>query len=101
MYSIGQKVVCIAADFPEPVRKFYTALPVENAVYTVRDVLPGINLDGKTHEVAILLEELVNPVLTKHEAAFNVERFAPLDPTSETDEESASEPLQVKDLVFA
>jgi hypothetical protein len=97
MYSIGQKVVCIDAEFCANAKALYTDLPVQDATYTVRDVRPGISLaDGKTNEIAVLLEELSNPLNTAkvpQERAFNIERFAPLDPNFEVEIEKEAQPI--------
>lgn len=98
MYSIGQKVVCISDVFCEAAKLLYTELPKKDATYTVRDVRPGISLaDGKTNEVAVLLEELSNPLNTAkvpQERAFNIERFAPLDPNFEVEIEKEAKPIK-------
>ena len=97
MYSTGQQVVCCNADFTDAAKSLYTALPVKDATYTVRTVLPGIALDNKTHEVAVLLEELTNPLNTAkvpQERAFNIERFAPLDPNFEVEVEKEAKPIK-------
>lgn len=98
MYSIGQKVVCVDAEFGDNAKALYTELPVQDATYTVRNVLPGINLaDGKTHEVAVLLVELTNPLnsaVVPQERAFNIERFAPLDPNFEVETEEQAKPIK-------
>ncbi len=97
MYAIGTKVVCVNDTFSDAVKALYTALPVKDATYTVRDVRPGIALDNKTHEVAVLLEELINPLNTAkvpQERAFNIERFAPLDHHTEEEEERQLASLQ-------
>lgn len=102
MYSIGQKVVCIDDQFCDSAKKLYTALPVKNVTYTVRDVLPGIALDNKTHEVAVRLEELTNPLNSApipQERSFNIERFAPLNPNYEVEVDRISEPIEHGDLV--
>ena len=96
MYSIGQKVVCINDEFSDWIKSIYTALPVKNSTYTIRDVRPGINEDNKTYEVAVLLEELTNPLNSAkvpQERAFNVERFAPLNPFTEEEEEEDKAPI--------
>ena len=97
MFLPGSKVVCINDTFSDAVKALYTALPVKDATYTVRDVRPGIALDNKTHEVAVLLEELTNPLNTAkvpQERAFNIERFAPLTPLTLEDEEEHAEPIK-------
>ena len=97
MYSVGQRVVCIDAEFSDFIKSLYVELPVKDTVYTIRDVMPGIGADNKTYEVAVLLVELKNnlnnhPVPTEN--AFNVERFAPLDPNFEVEIEKEAAPLK-------
>lgn len=95
MYLPNQEVVCIDDNFSPYILERYTALPVKDRTYTVRDVIPGIGLDNKTHQVAVLLEELTNPLnnsKTPQEYAFNIERFAPLDPNYEVEIEESYEP---------
>lgn len=98
MFMPGTKIVCVNADFCEAAKILYTELPKKDATYTVRDVRPGISLaDGKTNEVAVLLEELSNPLNTAkvpQERAFNIERFAPLDPNFEVEIEKEAKPIK-------
>lgn len=97
MYTQGQKVVCCDDEFAAAVKSLYTELPKKDATYTVRDVRPGIALDNKTHEVAVLLEELNNPLdsaKVPQERAFNIERFAPLDPNFEVEIEEEAKPIK-------
>lgn len=83
MFTNGQRVVCCDAEFTEFVKARYTALPVKDGIYTVREMMLGCNYKGEAGEVAIYLEELINPGNLKGvEYGFNAERFAPL--TEET-----------------
>lgn len=97
MYTQGQKIVCVDDSFTDAAKILYTELPKKDATYTVRDVRPGISLaDGKTNEVAVLLEELSNPLNSAkipQERAFNIERFAPLDPNFEVEIEKEAKPI--------
>lgn len=97
MYSLGQKVICRDDVFTDFIRARYTSLPVRDATYTVRAIIPGIAQDNKTHEVAVLLEELTNPLdsaKVPQERAFNIERFAPLDPNFEVEIEKEAKPIE-------
>lgn len=76
-FHVGQKVVCVDAEFQRG--DFYdaTTLPVEGTVYTVRDVfepVPGA--------ICIRLDEIVNDVedfeCGMMEAGFMVRRFRPV-----------------------
>lgn len=86
MFNINQKVVCVDADFskvPTAFRKYYSAFPKRDRIYTIRDIVPG--MDG---EVACHLHEIHNPPNQKGtENGYNVERFVPLDSTPEETEE--------------
>lgn len=78
----GQKVVCVDDKFPPAVQACYTALPVKDKVYVIRNVLLGVNWKAEPGEVCLYLVGLSNP---KSEAppfperGFNSERFRPLD----------------------
>lgn len=94
MFSRGQKVVCVDDEFEDTIKDQYTALPVRNEVYTVRDCYMGHDV-VRRDEVALLLEELTNPVATISgvEKGFRAERFAPLIPDMEEESEEAVEIL--------
>ncbi|MEY4482806.1 MAG: hypothetical protein RL693_258 [Verrucomicrobiota bacterium] len=86
MFLPNQKVVCVddklppeAWEYVRPIRK--------GAIYTVRDIVPGIALNGGEGEVAIYLVEIQNTV-NPHgiERGYNAERFAPLNPVSMEEE---------------
>ncbi len=96
MFAPGQKVACVDAKFPLGIEKIYTALPKQDEIYTVRDLVPGVSLQNTEGETAIYLVELVNPE-NRHgiEYGFNAERFAPL----ETDDEFLEE--EVPEEAFA
>lgn len=89
----GQKVVCINDSWSALTLNFYTALPVKDSIYTIRAVMPGRGNQQMTppykftEEIAVLLEELINPEYgpegKKTEAGFNIERFAPLEELTE------------------
>jgi hypothetical protein len=88
MFAPGQKVACVDDKFPLGIEKLYTALPKQDEVYTVRDLLPGVSLQNTEGETAVYLVELVNPA-NQHgiEYGFNAERFAPLTTVEDTEEE--------------
>ena len=69
-YGIGDKVVCVDDKFPPDISKLYTALPVKDATYVVRDIRLGINLTMEG-DVSVLLIGLVNP---KADSKANLER---------------------------
>lgn len=57
MFDIGQRVVCIDGRFAPPIAALFAALPAVGRIYTVRDVVPGIEHD-LSHTCAIYLEEI-------------------------------------------
>lgn len=76
----GQKVVCVNDQFDFTLLPFYDMLPVKGNVYTVRDVMLGIDMHGEEGQIAITLVGLVNPRNAHgRENAFRAERFAPVD----------------------
>ena len=106
----GSKVVCINDEFPNWAKAMYNALPVKDKIYTVRDVMPGVNPkfvgknpDGSNvfagdPEIAITLEEIVNPIDPKsgYEYAYKSDRFAHLsDPIKEKVKIEKREPVLV------
>jgi hypothetical protein len=96
MFTVGQKVVCIDAKFPLGVEKFYTALPVEGAIYTVRSMSVGVGLGLQEGEICVRVCELVNPKSSKPpfpERGFKVERFCPLTEITETESQPEREKI--------
>lgn len=85
MFFNGQKVVCIDGKFPLGIEKLYVALPQEGKTYTIRAVLPGTPIDNvaaEGEEIAVYLQEIVNPRSGKaphRERGFKAERFRPLE----------------------
>ena len=80
-YGIGDKVVCVDDKFPPDISKLYTALPVKDVTYVVRDIRLGINLTMEG-DVSVLLIGLVNPKADSKanlERGFRADRFRPLD----------------------
>ena len=94
-FKPGQKVVCVNADFSmyPMIYEHYKALPKKNQTYTVREVRP-MGAEG-----GILLEELKNDLVFfphfggKLEAAFNPNRFKPLDELESSEAVEAVEEL--------
>lgn len=80
-YGIGDKVVCVDDKFPPDISKLYTALPVKDTTYVVRDIRLGINLTMEG-DVSVLLIGLVNPKADSKanlERGFRADRFRPLE----------------------
>src|ERR1041385_4655819 len=85
-YDIGDKVVCIDANFFDGVKALYKQLPVQDQTYVVRDMRIGVAMVAgcplvKTGEVSTLLIGVVNPKSTAspfHERGFAGWRFMPL-----------------------
>lgn len=108
VFAKGQKVVCINDEFPPMALLMFKALPVKDAVYTVRATYIGrgnytrAESGQKEGEIGVLLEEIVNPrdpglkTGLNGELGFNSERFAPL----ETDTEDATLTEEKEDLVL-
>jgi hypothetical protein len=91
-YGVGDKVVCVDDKFPPDISKLYTALPVKDTTYVVRDIRLGINLTMEG-DVSVLLVGLVNPKADSKaglERGFRADRFRPLDELRS--EKSASKP---------
>ena len=90
MFVNGQKVVCINDQFPEWIKKLYSALPTEGVTYVVRGSTVGVAYgdDGRVEgEICVYLVGLVNPTSNKppfRERGFNAERFRPLEEDTET-----------------
>lgn len=79
MFVPGQKVICCNADIPAPVLKYVKPL-TKDFVYTVRDVVPGINFGGGEGEISIYLAEITNRMNPHNiEFGYNAERFAPME----------------------
>ena len=99
-FSIGDKVVCVDDKFPPDISKLYTALPVKDSTYVVRDIRLGINLTMEG-DVSVLLIGLVNPKADSKanlERGFRADRFRPLEELR--NEKKASKPEEEKkDLV--
>ena len=104
-FGVGDKVVCVDDKFPPDISKLYTALPVKDVTYVVRDIRLGINLTMEG-DVSVLLIGLVNPKadsVANLERGFRADRFRPLEElqnekrASQTDEEKKEllQPLEV------
>jgi hypothetical protein len=105
MINKGDKVICINDTFEPWVHVLYTELPKKDEIYTIRDVVLGVNpksieanpdssllLKG-IHSITLLLEELTNPAMpiSQKEMGFGSWRFAPV----WTAEDEASEEVTV------
>ena len=91
-FSIGDKVVCVDDKFPPDISKLYTALPVKDATYVVRDIRLGINLTMEG-DVSVLLIGLLNPKADSKanlERGFRADRFRPLEELRSEKKESTS-----------
>lgn len=79
MFEPNQKVVCINGYFSPAVAHFYEKLPTEGSTYTVRDIVPGVELN-MSETVAVYLQEIQGP-LNDHgiERGFHCSRFRELD----------------------
>ena len=83
MFEPSQKVACVDDRFPDGIRDIMNALPRKGAVYTVRDVVPALQLNGQM-TTGILLVELVNlPNQHGIEPGFAPWRFAEVEEVSE------------------
>lgn len=83
MFEPDETVVCIDDNFAPQVVKYVPERPVANQMYVVRDIVPGIEPNGKA-TVTVYLKELVNPPnLHGIEPGFHVTRFRRLLPTEE------------------
>ena len=88
MFLPGQKVVCVNDVFPEGVKRYYFKLPISGVTYTVRDLIPGIDIACEAGEMCVYLVELINPCSDKPpypERGFKAERFRPLEIDTETE----------------
>jgi hypothetical protein len=99
-FGVGDKVVCVDDKFPPDISKLYTALPVKDSTYVVRDIRLGINLTMEG-DVSVLLIGLANPKADSKanlERGFRADRFRPLEELR--NEKKASKPEeQKKELV--
>jgi hypothetical protein len=78
-FRVGQRVVCVADDFPS---RRPGLLPSKGEIYTVRSVYDE-HFQGIGWRKAVLLHEIVNApqeykTLGHHEAGFLASRFRPL-----------------------
>jgi hypothetical protein len=80
MFQPNQRIVCIDADFDPRLWEYIKPL-VKDAIYTVRDLVPGMGPDGQPTN-AVYLHEITNSVNAHGiERGYAPERFAPLQPT--------------------
>lgn len=90
----GSKVICVDDRFPVEIFVYYSALPIKDKVYTVRDMEVGVSINGEEGEIAVTLNELINPTSSKppcRERGFRIERFRELEPPKETAESMVEE----------
>ena len=78
MFAKDQRVVCVNDKIPPEAWEYVKPLR-KGGIYTIRDILPGIALNGGEGEVAVYLHEIHNSI-NPHgiERGYNAERFAPL-----------------------
>ena len=84
----GSKVICVDDRFPCEILIYYTALPIKDRVYKVRDLGIGISLNGEEGEVVVYLDGIHNPHSTKPphpERGFAQYRFRELEPPKEAE----------------
>ena len=75
MFEPNQKVVCVDDSRPPGVNDIYNAWPTKGTIYTVRDVVPGIEF-SKAETCATYVQELVNtPNRHGIEPGFQIIRF--------------------------
>jgi hypothetical protein len=115
--QVGEQVVCVDAQFPRPLARYYVNLPMKDNTYTVRAVFVGRGVmhpaGETTHgEIGLLLEELVNGLDARHkhkqELGFSSARFRPLrntDASADDEEElvrvrTAPQVEPVKEMVL-
>ena len=75
--TTGMRVVCIDDKVSVRLLPFYIFFPVQNGIYTIRGMSPGVNPDGQ-EEITVYLEGLENPrseVAPHRERGYNIERF--------------------------
>jgi len=103
-YSVGDKVVCCNADFPEGILKFYEQLPVKDTTYVVRDIRLGAGFDMKG-DISVLLIGVVNPKAESKaalERGFRADRFRLLEELRDEsrqrqeDKQKDSKPIEVE-----
>ena len=90
----GSKVVCVDDRFPVEILMYYSSLPLKDRVYTIRDMEVGVSINGEEGEIAVTLNELINPTSSVHpfrERGFKAERFRELEPPKETAESMTEE----------
>ena len=96
MFHPGQKVVCVNGQFPLGIEKFYTEVPKEGSTYTIRDIVPGISFRLEEGEISVYLIEITGPINAHGiERGFNVERFAPLNQSTDDEVVTVRETLRV------
>jgi len=90
MFEPGQPVTCIDDKFPLGIEKLYPSLPVKGELYVIRDIVPGVGVDGDRNKGAVCVYLIeIQGSINKHgiERGFDGQRFAPLQTDDETEEE--------------
>lgn len=94
MFEPGTKVVCINDTFPHSIHIIYRKLPSKNLTYTVRDIVPGRDLNNLKETTAVLLEEIHNPPNEAGiEHGFHISRFQELESTTHSVSDHISQSL--------
>ena len=76
MFSVGQRVRCINGSFSYNALDWAEQFPVMGAVYTIRGIGPQPHYLDLISDLAVWLEEIVNPPLTDGaEPSFSANRF--------------------------
>lgn len=75
MFELNQKIVCVNDTRPPGVNDIFNAWPSKGKIYTVRDIVPGVQFSME-ETCAVYLQELVNtPNRHNIEPGFKVTRF--------------------------
>jgi hypothetical protein len=91
MFEIGIKIVCINDQFDPSVgiRDVFSEFPAKGSIYTVRDVVPGIQFDKK-ETCAILLSEIISkPNRFGIEPGWDWTRFREIEPLEQENMEKS------------
>lgn len=76
MFSVGQRVRCINGSFSYNALDWAERFPVMGAAYTIRGIGPQPHYLDRIADLAVWLEEIVNPLLTDGaEPSFSASRF--------------------------
>ena len=76
VFSVGQRVRCINGSFSYNALDWAKRFPVTGATYTIRGIGPQPHYVDRSSDLAVWLEEIVNPSLTDGvEPSFSASRF--------------------------